>query len=435
MNEYTLAGIIGTLFLIAIFFTRMAVAYAMAFVGFLGCWYLNGLKPALSMLSNIIYDQFTSYGLALVPMFIFMGFIAFYGGVSTRLYDMAYKFLGRIRGGMAMATVAACTAFGAVCGSTTATAATMGTIGIPEMKKYNYSDRLATGCVAAGGGIGILMPPSVVLIIYGILTQLSIGSLFIAGIIPAFLIAFLFIAAIAIYCAMFPQEGAKGESFPFKEMIKSVTEIWETLIVFLLVMGGMFFGIFTPTKAGAVGSFLLLVITVFQRKLDWDKFKKAVSDTVKTSCMVIMLVTGASIFGNFLALSRIPMDVARTVSELPWPGWAIMGAICFIYLIGGCFIDALALITLTIPIFYPIVTNIGYDPIWFGVIIVLVTQMGIITPPVGINAYIVKGIAKDVPLGEIFIGCIPFLIALIVGTAIIIAFPEIATYLPGLIGS
>ncbi len=433
MNEYTLAGIIGTFFLIAIFFTRMAVAYAMAFVGFLGCWYLSGLRPALSMLSNIIYGQFTSYGLALIPMFIFMGFIAFYGGVSTRLYDMAYKFLGSIRGGMAMATVVACTAFGAVCGSTTATAATMGTIGIPEMKKYNYSNRLATGCVAAGGGLGILMPPSVVLIIYGILTQLSIGSLFIAGIIPAFLITFLFILAITIYCTIFPEEGPKGKRFTWKEMLFSVTEIWETLLVFLLVIGGMFLGIFTPTKAGAIGSFLLLIITIFQKKLDWEKFKKAVSDTVKTSCMIIMLVTGASIFGNFLALTRIPINVANMISELPWPGWAIMGIICFIYLIGGCFIDALALITLTIPIFYPIVTNIGYDPIWFGVIIVLVTQMGIITPPVGINAYIVKGIAKDVPLGEIFIGCMPFLIALIVGTGIIIAFPEIATFLPNVI--
>ncbi len=433
MNSYTIIGLIGIFFLIFIFFTNVPVAYLMALVGFLGYWAISGFHPACSMLSDIIYAEFTSYGLALVPLFIFMGFIAFYGGVSTRLYDMAYKFLGRIRGGMAMATIAACTAFGAVCGSTTATAATMGTISIPEMKKYRYSDRLATGCVAAGGGLGILMPPSVILIIYGILTQQSIGALFIAGIIPAFLIAFLFIIAILIYCTIYPEEGPKGEKFSWRERLKALTEIWETLLVFVLVMGGMFFGIFTPTRAGAIGSFLLLIITALQKKLNWEKFKKAVTDTVKTSCMVIFLVTGASIFGNFLALSRIPIATANMVTNLPWPGWAIMGAICFIYLVAGCFIDALALITFTIPIFYPIVIKFGYDPIWFGIIIVLVTQMGIITPPVGINAYIVKGIAKDVPLTEVFIGCVPFLIALIVGTGIIIAFPQIATFLPKLI--
>ncbi len=433
MDNFTLIGIIGIVFLIITFFTNIPVAYLMAIVGFLGYWVLSGFGPACAMLSNIIYVNFTSYGLALVPLFIFMGFLAFYGGVSTRLYDMAYKWLGRIRGGMAMATVVACTCFGAVCGSTTATAATMGAISIPEMKKYKYSNKLSTGSVAAGGGLGILMPPSVVLIIYGILTQQSIGALFIAGIIPAIIISILFIIAIAIYCSIYPEEGPKGEEFSFKEKLKSLVEIWETLLVFILVMGGMFFGIFTPTRAGAIGSFLLLIITVFQKKLTWEKFKKAVIDTVKTSCMVILLVTGASIFGNFLALSRIPMNIATFVGNLSLPGWAIMGIICFIYLVAGCFIDALALITFTIPIFYPLVTNFGYDPIWFGVIIVLVTQMGIITPPVGINAYIVKGIAKDVPLTEVFIGCIPFLIALIIGTGIMIIFPKIVTFLPALI--
>jgi tripartite ATP-independent transporter DctM subunit len=433
MNEFFVTGLIGIFILLAFFFTRIAVAYAMAIVGFVGYWYLTNLHSALTLLSRDVYSQFTSYGLALVPLFIFMGFIAFYAGVSTKLYDMAYKFIGRVRGGMAMATVAACTAFGAVCGSTSATAATMGTIGLPEMKRYNYGDRLATGSVAAGGGIGILMPPSVVLIIYGILTQLSIGRLFIAGIVPAFFIAGLFIVAIIFYCLINPEQGAQGASFPVKAMLQSLAEIWETVLVFLLVMGGMFLGFFTPTKAGAVGSFVLLIIVLLQKKLSWEAFVNAVYDTVKTSCMVIMLVTGATIFGHFLALSRIPMEIAQTVAGLTWPSWAIMALICLIYLVGGCFIDALALITLTIPIFYPIVTTMGYNPVWFGIIIVLITQMGIITPPVGINVYIVKGIAQDVALEEIFIGVLPFLIALIIGTALIITFPSIATFLPGLI--
>ncbi len=433
MNEYTVAGLVGIGVLLLFFMTRIAVAYAMAIVGFLGYWHLTNIRAALSLLSRDMFDVFSSYGLALVPLFVFMGFIAYYAGVSSKLYDMANKFIGNVRGGLAIATIGACTAFGAICGSTTATAATMGTIGLPEMKRYNYGSRLATGSVAAGGGIGILMPPSVVLIIYGILTQLSIGKLFIAGILPALLIAGLFVVAIFIYCTIYPEEGSRGETFTLKERLLAFLEIWETILVFGVVMGGMFFGFFTPTKAGAVGAFSLLFIAVIQRKLSWKNFLNAVYDTLKTSCMVIMLVAGATIFGHFLALTRIPMEGAGLVANLDWPAWAVIGVICLIYLIGGCFIDALALVTLTIPIFYPIVSNLGYDLIWFGVIIVLITQMGIITPPVGVNVYIVKGIATDVSLNDIFIGVVPFLIALIIGTAIMIAFPEIATFLPDLI--
>jgi len=346
---------------------------------------------------------------------------------------MAYKWTGRLRGGLAMATIAACTAFGAVCGSTTATAATIGAIAMPEMKRFNFGNRLAAGSVAAGSGLGILMPPSVILIIYGILTQISIGELFLAGIIPAFLITALFILAIIISTARHPDQGQAGQGFSLLEKLASVREIWETLLVFCLVMGGMFFGFFTPTKAGAVGSFLLLLIVCVQGKLSWSNFLKAVKDTLNVSCMVVMLVTGATIFGHFLALSRISLNLANLVSGLDWPGWAIMGVICLIYLLAGCFIDALALITLTIPIFFPIVTKLGYDPIWFGVIIVLITQMGIITPPVGVNAYIVKGIAPGISLEDIFLGIVPFLIALLAGTAIMIMYPQVVTFLPDLI--
>ena len=433
MNEFTLAGVIGIAVLIILFFSRMPVAYVMGLVGFLGYSYLANFSAGLKLLSRDLYSVFSSYGLTLIPLFIFMGYIAFHAGISRRLYDVAYKFLGRVRGGLAMATVAACTAFGAVCGSGTATAATMATIGLPEMKRYGYGDALATGAVASGGGIGTLMPPSVVLIVYGILTEQSIGKLFLAGVIPALVVAVLFCLAAGIYSWIKPDQGPPGGSFSLREMVFSLAELWESLVVFVLVMGGLFLGWFTPTKAGAVGSAIILIIVVAQKRLSWHGFMAAIGDTIKTSCMVLMLIAGATIFGHFLALSRIPLEVGQAVAELPWPGWAIMAMICLIYLVGGCFIDALALIMLTIPIFYPITVNLGYDPIWFGVIIVLVGQMGIITPPVGINAFVVKGIAGDsVHLETVFKGVVPFLLALIAGTALMIAFPWIVLWLPDL---
>ena len=432
MSEFTIAGIIGIFFLILMLFTGMAVAYVMALVGFIGFSYLTSIRAGLRLLSTDIFSVFSSYGLTLIPLFVFMGYIAFYAGVSSSLYDVAYKFTGRVRGGLAMATVAACAAFGAVCGSATATTATMGTIGLPEMKRYHYGSELATGCVAAGGGLGSLMPPSVVLIVYGILTEQSIGALFIAGVLPAIFMTLLFMAAIQIYCAIKPEQGPRGEKFTLKEMIFSLKELWETLAVFLFVMGGLVTGLFTPTKSGAVGAFTILLIVLARRKLSWENFQNAVYGTLKISCMVIMLIAGATIFGHFLALTRIPLEMANAVALLNWPAWAIMGLICLIFLLGGCFIDSLALIMLTIPIFYPIAMNLGYNPIWFGIIIVLVTHMGIITPPVGISVYITRGIAKDVPLVTIFKGSFPFLLALIFGTAIMIAFPETVTWLPDL---
>ncbi|MFW6178936.1 MAG: TRAP transporter large permease [Desulfohalobiaceae bacterium] len=432
MNDPVLVGLLGIVLLVALFFTRIAVAYALCIAGFLGYAYLTNVQSALTLISRDIYSVFSSYGLALVPLFVFMGFIAYYAGVSRRLYDMAYKLTGRVRGGLAMATIAACTAFGAVCGSTTATVATIGSIALPEMKRYNYGPRLAAGAVAAGSGLGILMPPSVILIIYGILTQVSIGKLFLAGILPALFIALLFILAIWLFCLKFPEQGEPGQRFGLRESLMSLLEIWETLLIFLLVMGGMFFGVFTPTKAGAVGSFLLLLIVLLQGKLSWKGFLQAIYDTLNVSCMVIMLVAGATIFGHFLALSRISMELANLVAGLDLPVWAVMFCICLIYLLAGCFIDALALITLTIPIFYPVVMNLGYDPVWFGVIIVLITQMGIITPPVGVNAYIVKGIAPYLSLEDIFLGIVPFLLALLLGVGVLILFPELVTFLPSL---
>lgn len=426
----TTIGVLGTVLLVVLFFTRMPVAYVMTLVGFLGFSYIRTLNAGLNLLARDIYDVFSSYGLTVIPMFVLMGQLAFNAGIGRKLYDCAYAFFGNIRGGLAMATVAACCAFGTVSGSSPGTAATFAVVGLPEMKRYGYGDRLAGGSVASGGGIGMLMPPSVVMIVYGILTEQSIGKLFVAGILPAIFISILFILAILVYTTISPAEGPKGERVPWGEKIRSLAKLADTLVVFAIVMGGLFLGWFTPGEAGAVGAFGVLLTCLVTRSLTWEGFVKSCYETLRTSCMILLLVAGAVVFGHFLAVSRIPFQLASWIAGMNLPPWGVVFLIVLVYLIGGCFIDALALIMLTIPIFYPVITNLGYDPIWFGVIIVLVTQMGVITPPVGINVYVVNGIHKNIPLEEIFIGCLPFLIALIVGTLAFVAWPESVTWLP-----
>jgi C4-dicarboxylate transporter, DctM subunit len=428
----TMLGLIGIVGLVAIIFTRMPVAYVMTLVGFVGFAVQVSPDAALKLLARDFYGVYSSYGLTIIPLFIFMGQIAFNAGISRKLYDSAYKMVGSCSGGLATATVCACTAFGAVCGSSPATAATMATVGLPEMKRYGYADELATGSVAAGGGLGMLMPPSVVLIVYGILTEQSIGELFVAGIVPAIFITILFALAVWLYCKARPEQGPACEVHAWSDRFRSLVQTMDTMLVFVIVMAGLFLGWFTPTEAGAVGSAAVLLISLAKRQITWAGFVKSVYETLRTSCMVLLLVAGAVVFGHFLAVTRIPFNVAQMVAAMDMPGWAIIAMIVLVYLIGGCFIDALALIMLTIPIFYPIIQDLGYDPIWFGIIIVLVTQMGVITPPVGINVYVVNGIAQDVPLEKIFKGVLPFLVALIVGTGFLVAFPQIVLWLPKL---
>ncbi len=432
----TTAGIIGTGVMLLLFMTRMPVAYVMTLVGFVGFSLLISFKGGFNLLSRSIYDAFSSYSLATIPLFILMGQLAFNSGISRRLYDTAYHFLGHIRGGLAMATVSACTAFGAVCGSSPATAATMTTVGIPEMKRYGYADSLAAGAVASGGGLGMVMPPSVVLIIYGVLTEQSIGALFVAGILPALLITVLFIVAIALQCWLSPELGPAGEKFTMAERLRSLVGLLDTLLIFLLVIGGMFFGWFTPNEAASVGVLGVLAISVLKRQLTWKAFVNSCYETLRTSCMVLFLVAGAGVFGKFLAVTRIPFNVATWVASFDLPSFAVMALIIAIYFLGGCFMDALALIMLTIPVFFPVVSSLGYDPIWFGVIIVLVTQIGVITPPVGINVYVVYGmsqkIAPSITLEAIFKGILPFLAAIIAGIALLFVFPQIILLLPGL---
>lgn len=430
-----LLGIFGIIVMVALFMTRMPVAYVMTLVGFVGFSELISLKAGLALLSRSIYETFTNYGLTTIPLFILMGQLAFNSGISRRLYDTAHKFMGSTRGGMAMATVAACTAFGAVCGSSPATAATMATVGLPEMKRFGYADELASGSVAAGGGLGMIMPPSVVLIVYGILTEQSIGALFMAGIIPALVLTVLYILAIVIWCGLSPEQGPRGQRYTWRQRIQSLTGMIDTVLVFAFVMGGMALGMFTPTEAAAVGAFGVLLVSLVRRQLSWKGFVKSLNETLRTSCMVMFLIAGAVVFGKFLAVTRIPFNLASWISHFQLPTFVVMIAVIAVYLLGGCIMDALALVMLTIPIFFPIVTQLGYDPIWFGVIIVLVTQMGVITPPVGINVYVVFGVSASVgdqiPLEKIFKGILPFLIATIVGTGLMMLFPQIILYLPG----
>jgi C4-dicarboxylate transporter DctM subunit len=425
-------GIIGIIVLVVLLYSKMPVGFAMGFLGLIGFSYVVNFDAGLSLLARDVWDVFSSYNLTVIPLFVFMGQIAFHAGISRRLYDSAYVLLGHRRGGLAMTTVGACAAFSAICGSTNATAATMATVALPEMKRYGYDMGLATGTVAAAGSLGILIPPSVIFIVYGILTEQSIGKLFAAGILPGILLCLLFLLAIHLRVMKNPSLAPPGPKSSIRKKFRSFAGILEVLILFGLVMGGIFFGLFTPTEAAATGAFMTLFIAIIRRQLYWKAFIQSLADTTKISCMIMVIVTGAVIFGHFMAITRIPYLLADYVSSLPLPPHAIIGVIILVYLIGGCFMDALAMIMLTIPIFFPVVQSLGFDPIWFGVVIVLITEMGVITPPVGINVYVVYGVAKDVPLEKIFRGVFPMLIALLVCNLLLILFPQIALWLPGL---
>ncbi len=428
----TIVGLIGLAALIVLIFSRIPVGFIMAIIGFLGFGYIVSFDASMNLIAKDIFSVFGSYNLTVIPLFVLMGQISFHSGISGRLFNMAYKFMGHWPGGLAIATVGACAGFAAICGSTNATAATMAAVTLPEMKKYNYKAELATGVVAAGGSLGILIPPSVIFIIYGIMTEQSIGKLFMAGILPGLLLTILFILTITIWVHLRPELAPRGPKTTFREKMASLSGLIETLILFILVMGGLFLGFFTPTEAGAIGAFGTILLALIRRNLTWKGFIISLSETTRISCMILVIVAGATIFGHFLAVTRIPFDISNWISGSHLPPYAIMGLIILVYLIGGCFIDALALITLTVPIFYPVVTLLGYDPIWFGVIIVLITQIGVITPPVGINVYVVSGVARDVPLQVIFKGALPLLLALIAGTLLLIPFPQIALFLPNL---
>lgn len=430
-----IVGLIGIALFFGLLIIRMPIAYAMALVGFVGFSTLTSIPASFDMVAKEIYNTFTSYSLSVIAMFVWMGFLAYYSGIGTSLYVLAYRMMGHLPGGLAIATQAACAVFGAICGSNTATAATMAAIALPEMDKYNYDKSLSTASIAAGGVLGVMIPPSVIFILYGMATEQSVGTLFMAGIIPGILLMFLYMVTIYLLTLRNPSLGPTGPRSSWKDRIASLRGgLGEALIVFALSIGGLFAGWFTPTEAGAVGAGGVLFVSLFEKRLSWERLRKSLIDTTRTTAMIMLMIAGAIIFGRFMAISRVPFELADWAGSLPLPPFAIMGMILLIYFILGCFIDALALILLTIPIFFPVVVDtLGYDPIWFGVVVVLVVAMGVITPPVGMNVYIIKGVAPDIPLETIFKGIWPFLGAIIVCIILLMIFPEIATFLPELL--
>ena len=426
-------GLVGIVLVFIFLALRMPVAYVMLVIGFAGNMYLTSPQAAMSGTASTIYSTFASYSLIVVPLFVWMGYIAFHAGISTRIYDAVYKVMGSMPAGLAMATIGASTAFGAICGSTTATAATMSAIAVPEMKRYNYNLSLATAVVAASAILGVMIPPSVIFIIYGIATGESISKLFLAGIIPGVLLMLLFMLVTYVWAKKNPKLAPAGDKVRFKDKIQAVVSGGvEVVIIFLAVMGGLFAGFFTPTEAGAVGAASTLLVAIIRRQLTWKGFIHSLRSAIHVSAMIMFLVAAASVFGRFLAITNLPSMMAVWASALPIPPVAVLAVVLFIYLILGCFIDALALILLTIPIFYPVVMQLGYDPIWFGVIIVLVVGMGVITPPVGATIYVVAGTVPDVPVTTIFRGVWPYLIAVIMCIVILTLFPGLALFLPNL---
>ncbi len=429
------AGLIGILAFFFLITLKMPIAYAMAMVGMAGFAYLTTTSAAFAMVSTELFSTFSRYSLSVIPMFILMGFLAFHAGIGARLYDLAYKMVGHLPGGLAIATQATCALFGAVCGSNTATAATIGAIALPEMRKYNYNPSLSTASVAAGGALGVLIPPSVIFIVYGIAAEQSVGKLFMAGIIPGFLLMFLYMLTIYITARRDHTLGPAGQKSSWRARYMALGGgLLEVIVIFAISLGGLFAGWFMPTEAGAVGVAGVVLVSTAKGNMSLAIIRNSLADTTRTTAMIMLLVAAAVIFGRFMAISRIPFVMAEWAAGLALPSFVIMALILLIYLLLGCFIDALALILLTIPIFLPVAVDVlGYDPIWFGVIIVMVVAMGVITPPVGMNVYIVKGVSQGVPLEVIFRGVWPFLFAIIVCLALLIMVPGLATYLPSLI--
>ncbi|OGO17444.1 MAG: C4-dicarboxylate ABC transporter permease [Chloroflexi bacterium RBG_16_50_11] len=424
-----LVGSIGVIVLLVCFAIGMPMAFSMALVGTAGFAYLVSPDAAINLLPRDVFDQFTSYPLSVIPMFVMMGCYAYAAGIGRKLYDAAYVVLGRLSGGLAIASVAACAIFGAVCGSTSATTATVGKVALPEMKKYNYSDIFATGTLATAGGLGIMIPPSTSFIVYGLLTEQSIGKLYIAGIIPGIIIASLFIGTILVWCKLKPSAGPPGPSTTWKQKGKSLTGVIDALALFLVTMGGLFAGWFTPTQAGAIGSVGALLIGLVNRELTWQKLWDATKDGLRISCMIMLLIAGATVFSHFITRTTMPMVLANWVNGLSVPPIVIMIMILIFYFILGTFLDAMACIVLVIPIVFPMVINLGYDPIWFGVMVTLISMTAVVSPPDGVNVYVVKGIRRDVPIETIFKGTIPYLVPFLAATVIFVAFPQISTFL------
>ncbi|HEY4774071.1 MAG TPA: TRAP transporter large permease [Xanthobacteraceae bacterium] len=408
----------------------MPIGFAMGLSAFLGTLLLIDGGAALSLLGQTAYETGLTYNLSVIPMFVLMGYIAGEAGLNESLFRACNAWLGHRRGGLALATIGGCGAFAAICGSSLATAATMAQIALPEMRRYKYSDKLALGSLAAGGTIGILIPPSVIMVIYGLLTETSISALFLAGFVPGILTVAGFMLAVSIMTRIDPTLGPPAARTPMRERFIALKSVWGTAGLFLLVIGGLYVGIFSPTEAASVGAVGAFVLGLVNRRSPMQLLRTTLLDTVKTTAMIFTVLIGAILFNNFLILASVPTLVSDWISGLPLGKTAVLLVIIAMYFLLGCLLDSLAMILLTIPIVFPIVKELGYDPVWFGIIIVMVVELGLITPPIGMNVFVIKGIAKDVPLEDIFRGVTPFIIAQVILISILIAFPQIALWLP-----
>jgi tripartite ATP-independent transporter DctM subunit len=431
MSEVTI-GIAGLIVVLGLFLTGIELGFAMALIGFAGFAFVRSFGAASDLIAKDLFDVFSNYGYTVVPLFILMGAAAFESGIAKKLFRASDRFLGHIPGGMAMATVAAATIFKAISGSSPATAATFAVAAVPEMDKYGYDKKLSTGVVSVVGTLGVLMPPSVFLIIFGIVTEQSIGKLFLAGIVPGLICAVFFLAIIYGWCKINPAVGPKGNRSTWRERFSSLPEVIWVVVIFLILIAGLVKGFFTATEAGSVAAFVVIGVCILKGDLNLKGFLKSVQDTLSASSMAITLIAGSVIFGHFLAVTTIPMVAADWIVALPLNRYIIIILITLVYLIGGSFIDDMAFMILATPVFYPAVTKMGFDPLWFGMIIAVTVMIGVVIPPVALNVFVVKQITK-VPFGVIYKGVYPFLIALVLCGVLLFVFPQIATFLPNML--
>jgi tripartite ATP-independent transporter DctM subunit len=430
-----MVGIVGSCLLFVFLLIGIPIAFSLMLVGFLGTTCLASLNAALPMVARTVYESSSHYPYTIIPLFIVMGSYAEITGISSDLYDTFDKWLRRLPGGLGMATIASIAGFSAISGSSVASSAAFGKVAYPEMRRFNYSPRLAAGTVAAGATIDFLIPPSLGFVIFGMLTEQSIGKLLISGMIPGLLLAGAFMIILYVWVKFNPNSALSSpEGASWKEKISALKGIWETVVIFLLVIGGIYTGLFTPTEAAGVGATLIFLMALWKRKLTWKILLDSLFEATRVSVMVLFLVAGANVFSYFLALSTIPMKVSTWIIGLGISKYLILTIIVLIYLLLGCFLDAISMMILTLPVIFPVILNLGFDPIWFGVVCVLMMGAGLITPPMGLCVFTVASIAKDAPLEEVFKGALPFLIAILFITFLITLYPQIALFLPSMMG-
>jgi C4-dicarboxylate transporter, DctM subunit len=427
-----LVGWIGIAALFAILTTGIPLGLAMALVGFIGFAILTNLPAAFTQLATVPYASVASFTLTVIPLFILMGEFAYHSELIRGAYESANKFLGQMRGGLAMATIIGCAAFAAVCGAGIATASTMTSVAYPEMKRFNYKPQLALGSIACGGTLGVLIPPSNPMVIYALFAEVSVGKLFMSGVIPGLMLAILFIFAIFIWTRISKEIGPAGGRFTWSEKFKSLKGCWPVILLVIVVMGGLWSGIFTATEAAGVGAFSAFAIGLSKKTLNTKNIVNSLDATVRTTAMVFTILIGAMIFNYFIVMTGMPAQLATYVSNLQIPPVTTLVVILCIYFILGCVMDTMAMTVLTLPIFLPVITNLGFDLIWFGVIFIVMCEMAMITPPIGMNVFVISGMVRDVPMYTIYKGIGPFLICIIALLATLIAFPQIPLIIPNL---